>query len=453
MAADTPPTSNEAWKQKYLEALDRHEREVKAWDNERDVLKKAVQRLTHAAASEDAELNKILGQVREVVRDQVDVAKLAKYVSSVADRVVQRNENPVSQGGDMDSTRICALLVSEMLYQLLERVSLPGELAERLGRLRQRVDEGVQSGVWSGIMIEVSDIAAEIRAKINQERLDTESFLRLITERLADLDGFFRNDLQARQVSREESLAFGRKVQEHVHGIASGMQQVGDIQALRTLISERMSEIQRHLEEFRRGEDQRNHGADAQIKTLNERLAHVEAEADELRERVVKARVEALVDALTGLPNRLAYDERMALEHARWRRFNTPLTLVVWDIDHFKQINDNYGHLAGDNALKSIAQLLAGKIRETDFIARYGGEEFVLVMPGATARDALLVAEKMRGVVEASHFMYRDVKVKITISCGVAEFHGHDQPTGVFARADKALYKAKQQGRNRCILA
>ena len=452
MAADKTTQSNEAWKEKYLEALDQHERQIEAWHHERDALKKALQRLTHVASGDDNELNRLLGQVREVTRDQVDVPKLVKHIAAVADRVVQI-EGKATVPEENDITRVCALLVSEMLYQLLERVSLPGELSDRLARLRQRVDEGVQSGLWSGIMVEVSEIAADIRAKINQERLDTESFLRLITERLADLDGYFRSDLQARQVSREQGLAFGQKVQEQVTGIASGMQQVSDIQTLRTLIHERMTVVQRHLEEFRRGEDQRNQGADAQIKTLNERLAHVEAEAQDLRQRVVKARAEALLDSLTGLPNRLAYDERVALEHARWRRFHAPLTLIVWDIDHFKQINDRYGHLAGDNALKSIAQLLMSKIRETDFLARYGGEEFVLIMPGATARDALAVAEKMRAVVEVSHFKYRDVEVKITISCGVAEFQGHDQATGVFARADKALYRAKQQGRNRCVLA
>ena len=121
-------------------------------------------------------------------------------------------------------------------------------------------------------------------------------------------------------------------------------------------------------------------------------------------------------------------------------------------MDHFKALNDRYGHAAGDRALKAISDVLAGALRESDFLARHGGEEFVALLP-KTGRDAAAnVAEKLRQAVEALQFQYRDQRVAVTVSCGGAEFRPGDTPASVFERADGALYRAKQAGRNRAEL-
>jgi diguanylate cyclase len=160
----------------------------------------------------------------------------------------------------------------------------------------------------------------------------------------------------------------------------------------------------------------------------------------------------ALLDAVTGLPNRLAYEERMELELARWKRFDSPLTMLVWDVDDFKKINDRYGHQAGDKALRVIAQSLKARLRETDFIARFGGEEFVCLLCGAEGEEALSVAEEMRQSVESNGFHSQGKPVVVTISCGLTSFRKGDGVEQVFSRADKALYQAKRSGKNRCEL-
>ena len=111
-----------------------------------------------------------------------------------------------------------------------------------------------------------------------------------------------------------------------------------------------------------------------------------------------------MLDTVTGLPNRLAYEERVEQELARWKRFNSPLSMLVWDVDDFKLINDRYGHQAGDKALRIIAQSLQARLRETDFIARFGGEEFVCLLCGAEGEEAQSVAEEMRHSVESNGF-------------------------------------------------
>jgi len=140
----------------------------------------------------------------------------------------------------------------------------------------------------------------------------------------------------------------------------------------------------------------------------------------------------------------------MAQEYARWQRYHEPLSMLVLDIDFFKKVNDQFGHIAGDKVLRSIAQKLTGSVRETDMLARYGGEEFVLIMPATPLQEALVTAEKCRAAVAEMAFHFRDENVPITVSAGVTTFASKDDPLIAFDRADKALYQAKQAGRNCC---
>ena len=135
------------------------------------------------------------------------------------------------------------------------------------------------------------------------------------------------------------------------------------------------------------------------------------------------------------------------------KRYKTPLTLIIWDIDHFKRINDAYGHKAGDKTLELVARLMLNNCRETDFIARYGGEEFVMLLPNVCAEQALIAAEKIRHVISQTDFNYNGESVELTISCGISDFKESDlQHDEVFNRADNALYQSKENGRNQCAV-
>jgi len=161
----------------------------------------------------------------------------------------------------------------------------------------------------------------------------------------------------------------------------------------------------------------------------------------------------AMIDALTGIPNRAAYDDRIEQEHKRWKRFARPVSILAWDIDRFKTINDAYGHKAGDKVLRVIGQHLARHVRDTDFVGRYGGEEFVMLLVGTDSDEARTVAEKIRLEISQLGFHFHDRPVSITASCGITAFQGDDTPDAAFDRADKALYQAKEAGRNCCIVA
>jgi diguanylate cyclase (GGDEF)-like protein len=154
-------------------------------------------------------------------------------------------------------------------------------------------------------------------------------------------------------------------------------------------------------------------------------------------------------DPLTGLGNRRSFDESLDRELSRCRRDGSSLSLVVFDLDHFKEINDEHGHQVGDQVLRSVSRLLTGGVRDMDVTSRYGGEEFVILFPGTSSRDAAMTADRLRVEVAT-----RSEPVSVTISAGVATFP--DLATSgaeLMALADAALYEAKRSGRNRVVVA
>ena len=245
----------------------------------------------------------------------------------------------------------------------------------------------------------------------------------------------------------------GQKVDGQMGGLGVDVAQATDLHQLKDVVSQRLNQIKREIDDYLEEESAWHNQAESSEKALRERLAYLERESSDLRARMLEAHHMALLDTVTGLPNRLAYEERIQQELARWKRFGNPLTMLIWDVDDFKSINDRFGHQAGDKALKVIAQSLKSRIRETDFIARFGGEEFVCLLCGSAGEEALTVAEEMRRSVESNGFHSQGKPVPVTISCGVAGFQPGDDLDSVFASADKALYQAKSKGKNRCELA
>jgi diguanylate cyclase (GGDEF)-like protein len=173
--------------------------------------------------------------------------------------------------------------------------------------------------------------------------------------------------------------------------------------------------------------------------------------------RFSKLERETIMDHLTGVYNRRYLDKRIASEAIRARRYDMPLSMMMLDIDHFKDVNDRYGHQIGDRVLKSLGELLIKKVRVTDVVARYGGEEIAVLTIQTNISDAFDLAERLCKAVEASIMVPVDVKeqreaIRITVSIGVAGFDQHVFDSQMMIKkADMALYQAKHEGRNRVI--
>ncbi|MBP76956.1 MAG: diguanylate cyclase [Pseudomonadales bacterium] len=162
----------------------------------------------------------------------------------------------------------------------------------------------------------------------------------------------------------------------------------------------------------------------------------------------------ALRDGLTGLLNRRYWESCLEREFARHQRYDNPVSLVIFDIDHFKRVNDTYGHQTGDEVIRSVAEITSRLARETDFAGRYGGEEFVVLLPGTHLDGAAQFAERLRQAVEQQVLDYQGSPLSYTISLGVATISDDMANYQILLeRADKALYASKEQGRNRVTLA
>jgi diguanylate cyclase (GGDEF)-like protein len=194
------------------------------------------------------------------------------------------------------------------------------------------------------------------------------------------------------------------------------------------------------------------------ISQPDELVLTVERAVEKKRLRDANARLvrelEALsrTDALTGLGNRRAFDDVLRQEHARAGRYGLPLSLVLFDLDHFKRLNDLHGHPAGDHALRAFAQLARAAFRECDSLYRYGGEEFAALLPHTAPEGAADAARRLLAALEATPLAAGSALVKLTCSAGVASAApGEVRAGNLIARADAALYRAKREGRNRVV--
>lgn len=184
------------------------------------------------------------------------------------------------------------------------------------------------------------------------------------------------------------------------------------------------------------------------VVSMLERFAAYAALALQNAWLVERIRASAATDGLTGIANRATFDTVLKKELARGTRSSQPVSLVMLDLDNFKQLNDTHGHLVGDQVLREVAQVLSAHCRQLDTAARFGGEEFALILPGCDRSDAVVIAERLRVAIE------RDVLTPITVSAGVASYPGHAKECdALVAAADAALYRAKHAGRNRVTWA
>jgi diguanylate cyclase len=336
--------------------------------------------------------------------------------------------------------------IEDTLLGLLDDLTLPERHRPQAEAMRDRLQNGLN---WYELIPILDDLATLMLAINDSGQHEFEVYLQQLNERLES----FQNNLQAASEGHADSRSAARQmdtqIREQVDGLQSSVQEAANLEDLKVVLENHLEGLLGTMDHHQKQRDEREQEVAARLYSLAERVAHMEQEALGYREHLEEQRQKALIDPLTGLANRAAWSERLDHEIGQWQRHGNTLLLAMLDLDHFKSINDNYGHLAGDKVLKIIANVLRKRLRGTDFIARFGGEEFVLLMPGTVPAVGEKLLETLRAAIEACPFHFKGERVIITISMGFTAFKPGEHSDMTLKRADQALYRAKHAGRNR----
>lgn len=339
--------------------------------------------------------------------------------------------------------------IEETLLGLLDDLTLPERHRPQAEAMRERLQNGLN---WYELLPILDDLATLMLAITDSGQHEFEAYLQQLNERLES----FQSNLQAASAGHADTRSAAREmdtqIREQVDGLQTSMQDAADLEDLKHVLENHLEGLLGTMDQHQKQRDEREQEVAARLQGLAERVAHMEQEAMGYREHLEEQRQKALIDPLTGLPNRAAWGERLDHEIGEWQQHGNTLMLAMLDLDHFKRINDNYGHLAGDKVLKIIASVLRKRLRGSDFIARFGGEEFVLLMPATVPAAGAKLLETLRASIEACPFHFKGERVTITISMGLTAFKPGEHSDMVLKRADQALYRAKNAGRNRVEL-
>ena len=333
------------------------------------------------------------------------------------------------------------------LQRLITELDFTGPVGEELAEVRRQLLSGIDFSQLPELCLQLVELIIE---GARQERRESHLFLSGLNDGLSAVHLRFNDSIDESQELYRLHHRHGDNMHAQLNAINDQLEKQPNLEQLKQHIRSNVEQLHSMLSEHKSHLIREQQLLEA-MADMENKLNLMKEETSEYKKRMAQQKHKLLLDSLTQVFNRAAFDERVDLEYKRWLRYQTPLCLAIIDIDHFKSINDRFGHLAGDKALKVIARAMSRTLRETDFIARYGGEEFVVLLPGIEANNLDMPLDKLRNVVKSIPFRFKDDKVEITISIGTTLFRSGDTPTEAFERADKALYDAKNGGRDRII--
>jgi diguanylate cyclase len=500
------------WKDKYFDLLDEQEQSKGAYQEKEDLLCKTIVRMAIATTGFDPLLDPHLLEIREQLKSGINSPELKYKLEKLTQSITQIKHTPaqnksaatellfdfllqhytsekqqtalkqlqkltetskteispnqlfiallkaIENDGDKSSQdnisyHIDIDVIRKHLLLFLEEIEIPSIFDQQAKMAKQLLSASNQStAAFEDILDKSFKLLLKIKQHNQTEQQDIDNFLSHITEQLAALDESVIGASSSAQQAAESRNKLDQSVSEQMEELKVSSTNATKLEPLKGIIYKHLADITEQIQQHNTNEATQRQQLQQQMDDLVVKIKDMESESCELKSKLKIANTQALRDALTGLPNRNAYNERLKMELSRWDRYHSPLSLIIWDIDHFKKINDSYGHKAGDKVLQLIAKQLSDHSRATDFLSRFGGEEFTMLLPNTDRNSALILANQLRQTIVGTGFNSSGTSVAITISCGITQFIEHDTDESAFERADQALYQAKEQGRNRCCI-
>ena len=333
---------------------------------------------------------------------------------------------------------------------LLRTIAILGDEDGALSDLAHRLEPIPD---WSTLDLLAAETISLIQMRLNQEKEKFEYYLNELNEKLVSINRLILEDQQTVTQLHDLNITINTNVDQQLTKVRTEIESATDLQTLQLAMNHSMDTLLGVLTDFQDRVKSSLAGMHERQAELTGQLKSLQDNNRTLIKQVIQERELSMKDPLTQLPNRQGFDERLAEEIARSDRYQQPCCIALIDLDYFKRINDQYGHLAGDKVLKVLAREMRSQLRKTDYLARFGGEEFVLLLPQTTLESGIQALEKMRVHISQCPFNFQGKPVQITFSAGISAYSEGESADQWLNRADEALYSSKDAGRNKTTAA
>lgn len=500
---NTAPNQKD-WKEKYFDSLHQLEENLASWTELEVLLRKAISRLAISASGTHQQLDPLLKSIRansknknnqalesdldrlsslliQIDTEEVDSTSLID-TSTVQDQVLKLilqlrvdqqfksqldefRQSINTMNSEQCLNQFAALInqflhhepsdktpINEVLLTLIEKIAFTHGNSAQLSAIKEKLDNHLETENWHDYL---DQIIAEVRIIIqgmNEEKVELETLIVDVTRQLNEISNVLTDEHSDSLAGRKETQHQQSQMNQNVTNILTTVEKAQDLDSLKGTINTNLDSIRQGVSVFVMNDNERFKKSEQRNAALQKQIKLMENESEQLKLKLTENRQKLMFDTLTGARSRLSYEEILDQELSRWTRYKEAFSFALLDIDHFKKINDHFGHNAGDKALQIVAKMMSEKIRKTDFLFRIGGEEFVLLLPKTSLQAASPLVEKIRASVGKSSFHFKQEKVIIKLSGGITSVIQGDTSESIYERADKALYEAKNGGRDQLVV-
>ncbi|MBL0710878.1 MAG: GGDEF domain-containing protein, partial [Colwellia sp.] len=336
----------------------------------------------------------------------------------------------------------------EKILVCLSKLQLSTQNSRALLNLNNKLISDTSSDDILYHFIEIFDV---IVADLQTERDSAENFLTTLNNTLQTVQGVVKKTLLTCERSQGTNNKINSKLQSQLLTMDSTVKKAISLEQVRVDINSQLLTITSTLEKKSLFEHQSQQALNKQLNEMATKVAQLEKQSQVFEEKLAEQQRKSMQDALTKLSNRAAFDDYFTKAMVRFYHQPYELALVVLDIDNFKNINDTYGHTAGDKTLQVIANTIQKKVSNDAFVARYGGEEFVIIYDNINKATVEKELNRLNKIIANLPFKFKNNKVSITLSIGVTHIKPDDNIHIAFERADKAMYTAKAQGKDQVV--
>jgi diguanylate cyclase (GGDEF)-like protein len=404
---------------------------------------------THPEMTEECEaIRRFLSADKPLPLDPVETE-----IRKLKDKIIAKEQKPTPTSGILEEVQALReglldsrKIIGNIMLSLLEDFyPLTGEVASKAASVTFNVKEGKEGVALKETEGAFLGFLKSLKAKIQEDfRYVNSSFLALLNH-VKELEGSLTQDFGGEERLKEIEY-FDMKVNDEVGSIAGSFNLYTTITEIRSAVIEKIDNIKRIITLRKEEEITKLHSAQENIRKLKERITEAEREAIEMAKKAQAFQTEAMKDGLTGVYNRKAFDVKVNQALETMSKGGPSFSLVLFDVDKFKSINDTFGHVAGDKVLQKVAQSLQETFRKGDFIARFGGDEFAVVIEGMTGdMGEERISNFKKNLGKRRFTSYKMGDITVNVSAGIAPALESDTPEGLLDRADKALYASKQQ--------